>query len=287
MISDLLSNTRFGAPFETHFITKYYKKLNSYAPLENPRNFTRLVRDILRERPVMQMKLTVDPLNLYKQTSTNYANLVNVLCKMRDKTSHNESWGDKTPHYILDLDILHNLFPRSKFIWLIRDGRDVALSLMAKSWGKKNIYSCAQYWKECNRDTDTKIFLESNNLLYKVRYEDLIDNPALEVSKLYEFLEEDFDPNALSNLFKDVRRDNKYHWKKRLNKHDVELFESVAARTLRKFGYETIHDERLPSALVRIKYNAHEAFWHTVQLIKQNTIESARIAYFGKEPFNE
>lgn len=287
MISDLLRNTRFGLPFETHFITKYYKRISSYSPLENSRNFERLVHDILRERPVMQMKLTVNPSELYEQTGANYANLVNVLCKMRDKTSHHDSWGDKTPHYILDIDILHNLFPRSKFIWLIRDGRDVALSLMAKPWGRKNIYSCAQYWKECNRDTDMKAVLQSENLLYKVRYEDLIDNPVLEISKLYEFLEEDFDPNFLSEHFKDVRRDNKYHWKTRLNREDIELFDSVAASTLRKFGYETMYDERLPPALVRLKYNAHEVFWHTVQLIKQNTIESVKIAYFGKQPFNE
>ena len=287
MISALLRNTRYGVPFETHFITKYYKRLDSYSPLKNQKNFNRLVSDILRERAVMQMKLTVNPIDLYVQSGADYSNLINLICNMRHKAHEHDSWGDKTPHYILDLDVLHCLFPHSKFIWLIRDGRDVALSLMAKPWGKKNIYSCAQYWKECNSDNEMKNFLQAENLLYKVRYEDLIENPRSEIAKLYEFLGERFDPESMSAVIKRVRGDNKYHWKTRLTAREIELFETVAASTLRKFGYETTYDERAAHALVKLKYNLHEAFWHAVQLLKQNTIDTVKIAYFGKEPFNE
>jgi Sulfotransferase family len=41
-----------------------------------------------------------------------------------------ERWGDKTPGYSMELPLLASLFPDARFVHLIRDGRDVALSLM-------------------------------------------------------------------------------------------------------------------------------------------------------------
>lgn len=38
--------------------------------------------------------------------------------------------GDKTPDYARRLPVLHGLFPQAKFIHIIRDGRDVALSTL-------------------------------------------------------------------------------------------------------------------------------------------------------------
>ena len=38
-------------------------------------------------------------------------------------------WGDKTPYYVLHMPMLLGRFPGAQFIHLIRDGRDVALSL--------------------------------------------------------------------------------------------------------------------------------------------------------------
>ena len=51
-------------------------------------------------------------------------------------------WGDKTPLYMQHLDVLERLFPDARYIHLIRDGRDAALSflsvpdgLMTEGWG--------------------------------------------------------------------------------------------------------------------------------------------------------
>ncbi|MEO1681189.1 MAG: sulfotransferase [Pseudomonadota bacterium] len=37
-------------------------------------------------------------------------------------------WGDKTPYNTFHLDALEAVFPSARFLWLVRDGRDVALS---------------------------------------------------------------------------------------------------------------------------------------------------------------
>ena len=38
--------------------------------------------------------------------------------------------GEKTPDYARNLPLLHSLFPWAKFVHLIRDGRNVALSTL-------------------------------------------------------------------------------------------------------------------------------------------------------------
>jgi hypothetical protein len=38
-------------------------------------------------------------------------------------------WGDKTPLYCLELNTIRNILPEARFIHIIRDGRDAALSL--------------------------------------------------------------------------------------------------------------------------------------------------------------
>ncbi len=51
-------------------------------------------------------------------------------------------WGDKTPLYMQHLSLLERLFPDARYVHLIRDGRDAALSflsvpagIMTKGWG--------------------------------------------------------------------------------------------------------------------------------------------------------
>src|SRR3954467_15293371 len=44
-------------------------------------------------------------------------------------------WGDKTPMYMQNLRLLKRLFPDARFVHLIRDGRDAALSFLAMPRG--------------------------------------------------------------------------------------------------------------------------------------------------------
>jgi hypothetical protein len=43
-------------------------------------------------------------------------------------------YGDKTPWFIMRIDELSTMFPEARFVHLIRDGRDVALSIRGMSW---------------------------------------------------------------------------------------------------------------------------------------------------------
>jgi hypothetical protein len=84
-------------------------------------------------------------------------------------------WGDKTPIYCLDLQTIRRVLPEARFIHLIRDGRDAALSLR-RMWFSPGpeIETQAAYWRRCvlaarAAGAGWPDYLE-------VRYEDLILN---------------------------------------------------------------------------------------------------------------
>lgn len=86
-----------------------------------------------------------------------------------------ERWGDKTPLYCLELDAIRRLLPEARFIHIIRDGRDAALSLR-RMWFSPGweIETQAAYWRKCVLAARQAGL---GRLDYtEVRYEDLVLN---------------------------------------------------------------------------------------------------------------
>ena len=84
-------------------------------------------------------------------------------------------WGDKTPLYCQHLDTLRSVLPEARFIHIIRDGRDAALSLREMWFSPgREIETQAAFWRDCilaarRAGLGRRDYLE-------VRYEDLILN---------------------------------------------------------------------------------------------------------------
>ncbi len=288
MLANLLRKSRFGEPIETHFITKYYKKLDSYGKLEIKTNLDRLLKDIFSERPIMQWGIPIDVDTFYEGLEDfSYSNIVHNVCMLRSRSKGYASWGDKTPHYTLDLSSIYKLFPESKYVFIIRDGRDVALSLLRQPWGPNNFYSCAHLWKAYNAPNDTLDEIKSKGRLYFVRYEDLLDNAERIIPEIYAFLEEKYDEHEVAKLIGKINKENYNKWKKRMNSSQIELFENIAADTLNKYGYETNHEEKDISGITKNMFRLHESLMKANFLFKHNVIDTIKIKLFGKEPFAE
>lgn len=121
MLANLLDRTPWGWPFETHFVVKYFRRLANYEPLTERANLVRLARAILAERVGTQWEIDLGrPIDVDQLIDTlaepTYACLVDALCRRSPDRTAPESWGDKTPQYVLDLDVVTTLFPDSKII---------------------------------------------------------------------------------------------------------------------------------------------------------------------------
>ena len=286
LLASFFDNSSYGAPIETHFITKYYKKLDSYGNLKSKDNLSRLIKDILCERPVMQRDVQINIDEFYNElTEYSYKEIVNKICMLIAMKMGFKSWGDKTPHYIMDLDIIYELFPDSKYIYIVRDGRDVALSLLEREWGPNNMLACAEYWKKCNAENEIIDKLKDKKQLYFVRYEDLIDNAKQILPEIYAFLDERYDHDKMMSLISRIKRGNYNKWKDVMSNRQLKLFESVASNTLKRFDYEFSYEQKAINSLVSGFFKFHSTVSKAIFLFKINVIDTVRIKFFGKQPF--
>jgi hypothetical protein len=164
---------------------------------------------------------------------------------------------DKTPGYVLHLDTLDSLFLEARFVHLVRDGRDVALSLREiDEWGPSKVAGAAKYWVEhvqAGRDRAARLGRER---YLEVRYEDLVAEPETTLRSVCAFMDLPFDPCMLSyyeradevmaaialpqhheRIRKPPTRDLR-SWRTEMAPDDVATFEAIAGPLLHELGYE-------------------------------------------------
>jgi hypothetical protein len=196
-----------------------------------------------------------------------------ILAGLLEKNAAGEGkarWGDKTPYYVLHMLRLKEHFPDAQFIHLIRDGRDVALSLFGRRHDFRvyNIYFAAKYWQqyvEAGHEQGLRLGPES---YMELRYEDLLSDQRAALQKLYAFLGEEYGDDLLNYkragqagktplVSQPLKTDNQGKWRRAMSAEQVRAFEAGAGQTLTDFGY-ALHTDAQPLALpVRAFYRLH------------------------------
>jgi len=157
-------------------------------------------------------------------------------CRIDNKPN----WANKTPAYVHHLPLLEQLFPGMRFLHCVRDGRDVATSVMTRPWGPKTVADAAQWWAEKVRDGVT--FCDQHpHQGYTVRFEELIEQPARSLARLLDWLGEDPAVDQMLACYRDatVRLDSGRigEWQRTISSSDVDAFHSRAGDLLDRLGY--------------------------------------------------
>jgi hypothetical protein len=95
-------------------------------------------------------------------------------------------WGDKTPMYVRRLADVERVLPEAHFVHLIRDGRDVALSVRDTWAGRDSpIPAQARRWrKDVNRGRSSG---RRRSRYLELRFEDLVRDPEEELRRICRF----------------------------------------------------------------------------------------------------
>ncbi|CAB3778803.1 sulfotransferase [Pararobbsia alpina] len=105
---------------------------------------------------------------------------------------------EQTPWYGQRIDILTELFPRAKYIHMVRDGRDVAISFSRTPWWHKNIeHNLLRWAAEINKINSSCALMLKPEQVLVVRYEDFVEQTESEVKKICEFLGVQYDRSML------------------------------------------------------------------------------------------
>jgi hypothetical protein len=191
--------------------------------------------------------------------------------KMYAERFQKSRWGDKTPLYLLYMRDIQAVLPEARFVHIVRDGRDVALSNKDLWFGPSSIEEGARWW--CHWLSEGRRQARSLNHYLEIRYEDLVMEPAPELAKICKFIELDWDDamlayhhqagKRLSEMYNDIVEGDRvvatgkerssihalaekppesarcFRWKTEMSDPDEKIFESIAGDWLREFGYET------------------------------------------------
>ena len=172
-------------------------------------------------------------------------------------------FGDKTPMYRFHLEELEGLLPEARFIHIIRDGRDVALSVRGFWFAPgEDLKTLAADWRTGIVATRAQGSLVKRYL--ELRFEDLIISPERELRRVCQFLELRFDPpmlrypetatdrlreigvgnpdprNPVPKLAAQAPDSSRLGtWKHEMSRRERRQFKRVAGKLLRELGYES------------------------------------------------
>lgn len=92
-------------------------------------------------------------------------------------------WVEKTPRNVLQVDALLEMLPGLRFVHVVRDGRDVAVSMLKLEATPDTIPECARLWASYVRAGRSACRRHPECCL-EIRYEELVTNPLSAVERL-------------------------------------------------------------------------------------------------------
>lgn len=185
-----------------------------------------------------------------------------LLEKHRVKQNKNRV-AEKSPNNVMIFSHLHNMFPQSPMIHVIRDGRDVITSLLTMDWVDPNgnpvpytrdIKLAAKYWHDTVRTgLNYRNYSDSNRESYfQLKYEDLVESPEETLQRLFHFIDEPWEEEVLSfhtkrrNLANESSADqvNKKlynssigRWKRDLSLEQIDIVKPIIGDLLIELNY--------------------------------------------------
>jgi Sulfotransferase family len=206
-----------------------------------------------------------------------YADFVTGIFDLHGRAHGKRLVGDKTPHYVRSLPTLHALWPAARIVHLIRDGRDVAQSVLGwrkvterrgsvarfSAFRENPVATIACWWEWLVRLGREDGAALGPATYHEIRYEALVAEPAAECERLCAFLDVPYDDRMLG-FHQGRERDDPglsakkawrpvtpglRDWRSEMSPADVERFHAAAGGLLDELGYEAT--DAAPSAELR------------------------------------
>jgi Sulfotransferase family len=261
---------------ETHWIVGVMEGEDAVSP-EEPVTLELLSRLLTDERFT---RMGVDRAELERLLSgdrpVSYAGFVTAAFDQHGASQGKRLVGDKVPGYVTELPTLHGLWPQARFVHVIRDGRDVCLSVLDwqregrevtrySAWRDDPVSVTALWWERRVRLGREDGGTLGPDLYHELRYERLVADPAGQCKSLCDFLGVRYDEHML-RFHEGRERDDPglsakkawrpvtaglRDWRAEMEEEDLERFEAAAGELLDELGYPRAVPEPSPPALQR------------------------------------
>ncbi|MFT3950132.1 MAG: sulfotransferase [Agriterribacter sp.] len=266
-----------AAPHPPHLLHIFMPLLPLYNPM-NENNYKFLLSDMVdyvNANPVPWEGVQFDKDAMLAQ-STRYHifEAFRLIYEAVAKSKNAQYWCCKSMQNLYYSREMEQYGLNLKYIFLYRDGRDVALSFKKAIVGDKHVYHLAKQWKE-EQDICLDLYGQyGDEKVFLLNYEKLVAEPESMVQSLCHFLNIDYMAEMMQfyesgssksaaaagdmwkNLEKPVMQNNTNKYLKELSAEEIEIYELVAGDTLQALGY------RLSSKLQHPEWLSDDAILH-------------------------
>lgn len=258
----LNAHSHIAVPHPPHIMKLFSPIVRSYGDLGQDRNFRKLVNDVCRmvELHPYPWEVALDRDQIF--LSARDRSLIGVYFALYDRylaSTGKERWACKSTFMIEHVADILRYYPDARFIHMVRDGRDVAVSAKSSIFNHYHVFYSAQRWKREQRlglSWQSRLLPEQ---ILQLKYEELIKDPVGIAGRLCAFLNEPFEETMVEyhrsseaaksgslsisweNTSRPVISNNAEKFRTHLSEQEVLLFEAVAANELTELGYPVMH----------------------------------------------
>ena len=249
----LNQHSMLSIPEEAGFLMPYMQRKN----LEdlNPRSSRErqtLVRYLTQNRQYQKWNLEVEVLELILTKELTLKQIISYLYWAFAQKHNKVICGDKTPSFIRKLDLLLDIYPDAKLIHIVRDGRDVYLSLKKIEEPSAASITVASFEWRIKLSLIRRAIMKYRDRTMELRYEDLLCYPEKTLKGVCDFLGVSFETEMLSFhqtsekfidqrhsdlIFNPIDQSNIKKWVTSFSAYELRKYEFFSKNTLGRYGY--------------------------------------------------
>ncbi|MDZ7584261.1 MAG: sulfotransferase [Thiobacillus sp.] len=274
LLSAILNrNSQVCVTPETHYYSIFHSRigheslLNSNWP-STARRCLYLV-DGLRE-----MGLTSEDIIKAADTRRTRAGILSSIGELYAAKRGKQLWIEKTPQHMLYLSEIWHDFPQARILHILRDGRDVALSLSKMDWANPGFLHNLYKWSKELEEAESYL---SDPRCLTIRYEELLSTPAATVATVCRFLGIAYEEKMLvpdgseeglietgmshkNNILQPIMANNKKKWAAKLSPELTAVADHIFGDAISRHGYERHVSQDSPTAKSHITIPRHIFF---------------------------
>jgi hypothetical protein len=239
------------------YLPVYKMLIPRFGNLAKPSNRSRMINAWVRSKGFCRSGLNAERLTARVQDECRSGgDFIRIVMSEIARSQNLVRWVLYDPDNLLYIPRIRADIPEALFVHIIRDGRDVALSLSKMGgfkplpWNRAaGLLPTALYWEwMVRRGRQHGLHIPGDYI--EVRYEELVSDPRATVRKLGEFLDHDLDYACIQNASlgrlrepnssfwqEDEHRSPLNRWGAKLSRSEIMSLEATVGELLEELGY--------------------------------------------------